>query len=182
MRTPAKTNIGGRPTLCTPERIKRLCECVALGMKWQDAAGAIGVDQLTVRRWRRKGKENPDSIYGVLVKELVRAEALLEEGKLRVLHEAATQPQITRTEATKRDKDTGEMYTEVTVKEGPPQWTPAAWLLERRFPNKYALMTRVETGAPGAFDNLDEEELKDKILSLLRNAEGVFVPDEANGE
>lgn len=169
----------GRPTLCTPELIKQVCNAIALGMKYQDAAHLVGIHPSTIRNWRRQGQKDPDSIYGTLAEQIVKAEANFEAANLDIIRRAATEAQVTRTEATKRDKETGEMYTEVTVKEAPPLWTPAAWLLERRFPNKYALVQRVETGKPGEFEGLDDDGLKDKILELIPDAQGVFVPDEA---
>lgn len=180
-RTPkrrTKLDIPGAPTLCTPENIKKVCTGVMLGMKYEDAANLAGIHPSTIRNWRRRGKQDPESIYGIFCHEIVKAEANFEAHNLEVIRNAATLPQITRTTKTTVDAKTGEEKTETTVKEAPPLWTPAAWLNERRFPNKYALMTRVETGKPGDFDALDDEGLKDKILDLIPDAQGVFVPDE----
>lgn len=45
-----------RPTECTPERIDRICEALALGVSWAAAAAFAGVNEATVHRWRQAGE------------------------------------------------------------------------------------------------------------------------------
>lgn len=57
----------------------------------QEAAGRVGVHPMTLRRWLRRGREEPESVYGRLVRAVEELEASspgpLSEPELVVLLE-----------------------------------------------------------------------------------------------
>ena len=60
VRRPAKTHPQGRPTMCTPEVIERLCaEMEALGFVGAACARA-GVAKSTVEEWVQRGKDGQE--------------------------------------------------------------------------------------------------------------------------
>ena len=146
--------------------IERLAAAVAAGLRWNEAADACGVGRSSLRRWRARGRVEPGTIYARLCDRLVEAEARFEKTHLERIVAAATVPTVTTIVTEKRDKD-GNPYTETRTTTAPPQWLPSAWLLERTRPDRYALLKRVETGPPGAFDHLDDAELNATILRLM---------------
>ena len=123
---------------CTPELIEALFQARADGLGFSEAARAAGIAPRTLREYRQKGQMDPDSIFGTLVKRLEEAGPEFERTNLRTIAEASKK-----------------------------SWQAAAWLLERTRPEKYALIKRVETGPPGAFDNLNDAELSAAILELV---------------
>ena len=55
----AKTKTG-RPTICNPEIVAEICRHVLNGVSMKTAAGSVGIDYSTLKRWRawqREGKE-----------------------------------------------------------------------------------------------------------------------------
>lgn len=123
---------------CTPAMIEKVAFAVSSGMGWAEAARACGIGVRTLRDWRHRGQTDPKSRYGTLVKRLEQAEAEFERTHLETIAAASKK-----------------------------SWQAAAWLLERTRPERYALIKRVETGPPGAFDHLDDKELNATILELV---------------
>lgn len=128
-----------------------------LWLPWVDIATMAGVNRNIVRDWRRAGVRARSK--AALGHELTQSEQRLAdfscaleaaevEGmglRLGIIHNAATGGQtITRT-TTKTDGD-GNVVETVTVTEtARPMWQAAAWQLERRLPDRFALgPTRVE--------------------------------------
>ena len=107
-------------------------------MGWGDAARASGLGARTLAEWRARGRTEPGGIHARLVERLEVAEANFEKTHLETIAAASKR-----------------------------SWQAAAWLLERTRPEKYALIKRVETGPPGAFDHLDDNELNTAILELV---------------
>jgi hypothetical protein len=42
----------------------KICESILEGLTLADAAALAGVSRQTVNEWRRRGEEEPDSLYG----------------------------------------------------------------------------------------------------------------------
>lgn len=146
--------------------IERLAAAVSAGMRWKQAAEACGVPERTLRHWRARGRAEPGTIYGRLNETLVAAEARFEWTHLERIAAAALKPAVTTIVTEKRDKD-GDPVKETRTTTAPPQWTPSAWLLERTRPERYSLTNRIETGPPGSFDHLNDDELSATILRLV---------------
>lgn len=100
-----RNDAGKRPSLgITPEVIERFAGGVRLGMSFELAAHRAGIGECTYYAWRRRGKAEPDSLYG----ELNRAvSAALADGAQRALENIDAA--------------------------GSEDWRASAWILERRY-------------------------------------------------
>lgn len=101
-----------RPEKITYELIAAICEDVAQGFSFDQAALNNGISASTFFRWRQKGLDpNSESIYHEFVAALEIAAEFSESEALQLIRSSA-----------KIDRN----------------WKAAAWFLERRFPKKYA--------------------------------------------
>jgi transposase len=111
----------GRPTKLTPAVHATIVEAVARGSYLETAAALAGLDPATVRRWVKRGADEPESAYGRLADAIRQAQAESEDRDLAALAAAA---------------DGG-------------VWQARAWRLERRFPDRWARRARYEHTGPG---------------------------------
>lgn len=110
----------GRPTDCTPERVKRIEEDIREGLTFKLACERAGIHPSTANDWIRWGTERPDRApYGDFAARVTRARADLFESLVRTVKTAA-----------KKD------------------WRAASWILERRDPDAWSRRTEI-TGADG---------------------------------
>ena len=124
---------GGRPSKLTPEVSDAICECIELGMSYQHSCDCVRVNYGTFCIWRNKAKDvmeskTPPSKYTAEQKKLVKfhediksAEAKGIHKNLRCIRKAAE----------------GDM-------ENRPQWQAGAWLLERRHPDEFAKLEKID--------------------------------------
>lgn len=108
----------------TPETEKLLAEATALGMSKYAAAKLVGIEHTTFYRWMEQGEADiqadRQTEYTHLCTTIKAAEAAFQAYALQVIHDAA-----------------------------PKQWQAAAWLLERRNPEEWALKKdRTEAASP----------------------------------
>ena len=159
----------GQVPVCNDAMIERLCTAVSVGMNFREAAQASGVSFRTFREWRARGRSEAEAgeetPFTKLVAGMEVAEARFEETHLKRIVAAGTKDTVTTVVTEKVVR--GEPVTETRTTITPPLWTPSAWLLERTRPERYALINRIETGAPGAFDSLGDSELTAEILKLV---------------
>ena len=107
----SKANRTGRPIKINETLIEEICDLIAEGHTFAEAARFRRVSQSTFFRWMAMGKqEDADSIYKDLV---MRVREAAEFSELEAL-------QAIRSSAIKKNNCKGAM-----------------WLLERRFPEKY---------------------------------------------
>lgn len=111
----------GRPTKLTPAIHATIVEAVQRGNYLETAAALAGLDAATLRRWVKRGTDEPDSAFGRLADAIRRAQAESEDRDLTALAAAA---------------DGG-------------VWQARAWRLERRFPDRWARRARHEHTGPG---------------------------------
>ena len=110
----------GRPTDCTPERIKRIADDVREGLTFKHACERSGIHPSTANDWIRWGTERPDRApYGEFAAAVTRARTDLFESLVKTVKTAA-----------KKD------------------WRAASWILERRDPDAWSRRTEI-TGAEG---------------------------------
>ena len=109
------------PSKFTPERRKRILELVREGISQSAAARATGINEATVRGWRRKAEAGgPESRpYVAFIRKLDEARAQNESFLLGMVKAAA-----------------------------PKDWRAAAFLLERRFRDDYGRETRAKADLP----------------------------------
>ena len=99
---------------CTQELIDKAAEMKRHGLTNRDICQAVGIAEQTFYRWINKPANR---LHRSLNEALKKAEAEYKGELLESIMETAT-----------RQKN--------------PQWTAAAWLLERKYPDEYAQTTR----------------------------------------
>ena len=101
----------GRPPKLTTKMIEQICDLIIQGKKISRAALLTGISESTIYRWLALGKrEGAEPIYVELVERVREATECSEIELLQRLRIAT---------------------------EKPDHWRATAWLLERRFPEKY---------------------------------------------
>ena len=98
-----------RPTKLNAQRAQQICDYVAQGHTREVAAQACGIVSTTLYRWMKRGERQPDGPYGEFCRALKRADLEAELACLRQIKEAAQHG----------------------------DWRAAAWMLERRYPEKW---------------------------------------------
>ncbi len=106
----------GRPTRLTKAVREKIIKGIRLGLTYDRAAQLAGIHKSTFYMWKRKGLQKKAPLYIKFIDELKKAEV---EG------EAAAISHIVK-----------------AAQEG--TWTAAAWLLERRFPDRWARIQKLE--------------------------------------
>lgn len=102
----------GRPPKLTHEMIEKIADLIVIGKPIAVAANLAGISESTIYRWLAMGKKKgAKKIYKDLVERVYEACEFSEFEALQVLRQATL--------------------------EG-ANWRAAAWILERRHPEKYA--------------------------------------------
>ncbi len=144
-----------RPRLLTPAVQKTICKAIEVGAKLEIAARAAGIGARTLDEWLKHGRDelqaDPDASgpCAAFVSEVMIASAKFEQELIGIIR-----------------------------KEAPKTWQAAAWLLERKFPERYAKVDRLrvtedETNKkPVAYESLQERQQKliEKIAALAEKA------------
>ena len=115
----------GRPSKLSPERIQAICKAVGVGCSLAGAAAAAEVDYSTIAKWSVQGekdvRDGKDTLFSAFFAGIARARDAAEVRLLSVI-----------------------------VAQAPQDWRAAAWILERRMPEKYGAKGHVEiTGRGG---------------------------------
>ena len=118
----------GRPSDLTPTLRDKFCALVEEGHWLRTAAAACNIDESTVYSWIRRGKAG-ENPYAEFYDQLEQANAKVEQEALGKVRAA-----------------------------GKKQWKAAAWILERRFPERYGQTVRIEAKV--------RSELRDAMLKL----------------
>ncbi len=120
----------GKPSKLTPELSKELCKYLTLGMSPPKAAEMCGVHRNTMRYWLRRGEKewlDKSSHYAAFLRDVNTATAACMRRGLLLVNQAAAD-----------------------------DWKPAAWLLERRFPNEFAPKQMIEVRAQETVESILE--------------------------
>ena len=127
---------GGRPTDCTPETTRAIAQAISLGSTYKDAALSADVTYTSFRNWMVRGQA-----------EFKRMKA----AGFRSKPHKREQPYFEFFTAIKKAKSKGKAKLVKTIfQHAAMSWQAAAWLLERRYPDQFALRTRSElTGKDG---------------------------------
>lgn len=110
----------GRPTKLTPEVQTTIVNALAAGTYLETAAAAAGINQDTLHRWLRNG---------------ARADGGLQKGFSEAVKKALASAEV-RNLAT------------ITLASA-SQWQAAAWILERRYPQRWGRVERHEQTGEG---------------------------------
>jgi transposase len=102
----------GRPPKLTHEMIEKIADLIVIGKPISVAANLAGISESTIYRWLAMGKKKgANKIYRDLVERVYEACEFSEFEALQVLRQATLEGS---------------------------NWRAAAWILERRHPEKYA--------------------------------------------
>lgn len=173
----------GRPTKLTRPLITKICDGVRNGLTNKDAATVSGVSEPTFYRWiERADGADEDPIYREFSKQLKEALSDFQDVHLANIRAAALKTKLKKRKHVKRermperytvDPETGErtlvpglmavVMEEIWEDEELPTWQASAWLLERKFPDLYGKMRRIEhegsIGVKPDLSGLTDEEL-----------------------
>jgi len=100
----------------TPAIVKAVLGNIAAGNYISTACTAAGITQKTFHNWLERGRSAPDTIYSEFLLLAEKARAAAEAANVRIIKRAA---------------DTN--------------WTAAAWLLERQYPERWGRHDRVSS-------------------------------------
>jgi hypothetical protein len=126
----------GRPSKLTPKIEEIIFECIALGLTYEKVAFAAGVSRHTLINWRKRGQKAKSGIYFNFFNKLKAAEAAGERINLQKIRDAAVGGQEVK-QSKKFYRGNKIVKRITTTKKTPPDWRAAAWILERRYPEKY---------------------------------------------
>lgn len=126
----------GRPSKLTPDCKKRLLQALAAGNYYEPACAYAGIDYSTFRRWMLRGEKESKGEFCEFCEVVQRAIAQSEIASVAKIKKA--------------EED---------------DWRAAAWLLERRFSDRWASTQKVK---------IEVEKELEKTLAAL---EGKMPPD-----
>lgn len=150
---------GGRPDKLTPDVHERIVALTRAGNFMETAAAAAGIDRETLRQWLKKGArvlEDSDD-----PKEL----------KFKAFADAVTEA-AGASEAT--------LLTLISNSARGGTWQAAAWILERKFPDRYGRRQKIDARVSGQVSVGLAAEFEHRSIEDLKyySAHGHF-PEEA---
>jgi len=124
----------GRPTLLDDTIAHRICAALAAGNTRSTAARAAGIGWSTLKTWLARGRHGEEP-FAAFLAQVKKAEA------------------------------DGEAELVATIRAGATRtWQCAAWLLERRFPRRWA---RRDLPEPKSVEKLSDEELRQELTRAV---------------
>ena len=136
-----------QPRLLTPKVQEVICEAIEAAAALEIAAQAAGIGARTLDEWLQHGRKeleaDPDAEgpCADFVRAVSVASAKFEGDCLAMIQDAA-----------------------------PKNWTAAAWLLERKFPERYAKVDRVRVSGDETNDKpvqISDEDRQNRLLDKL---------------
>ena len=110
----------GRPPKLTAEMIEQYCDLLIQGQTISRAAVLTGISESTIYRWLALGKrDGAEPIYIELVERVTEATECSEFELIQRIRKAGDKPE---------------------------NWRATAWMLERRFPEKYGKKSSDQSG------------------------------------
>ena len=133
---PKRVHRGGRPTKLTLERQQKICDALRGGNFLHTAASYAGINNDTLHTWLRRGEREASGIYRGFYDAVQAAQADCEVAAVAGIKKAGFGG----------------------------EWTALAWLLERKFPDRWAMVHRFKFITEKEIDGL-LEALADKLKS-----------------
>lgn len=128
----SKPRVNGRPTKLDSATQQKFIDAVREGLPFSTACALAGIADTTFANWRHRAESEPDSLYFGFMQAVKEAEAEAEAANVKRIRSAA---------------DNG-------------QWQAAAWILERRHPDKWARTERSEQQHSGQVEIVVRREQK----------------------
>ena len=141
-KPPAKPR--GRPTKLSAPVAARIVKALSLGMSYKDAAMAGGVHEETLAAWRKRGIEEPRSIYAHFLGQIDKAAALTGIAYLEAVRRSIMESPVRVREHIKQDENGKVIMKEIHRETLPPDIKGAMWWLERRFPEQFGRRDQIE--------------------------------------
>lgn len=142
----------GRPTSLTPQVAEKILTAIRKGNYKSTACAAAGIPRSSLHNWEQRA-ETGEEPYSSFIDEMRQAEAEAE---------MALQEEIRNAKPA------------ITGVCGPDPWTSRAWIMERRWPNKWS--GRVKVTVNEEIDSLTKKlardpELHRRVLHVLSDEE-----------
>ncbi len=188
--------MAGRRTKLTPEKIEGITRAVQAGHYFVTACKLNGISESVGYEWLARGQGThprpKTALYARFAEAVEKATAEAESRALVTIQKAALggAPVVRskRTKTTTRTLKDGTVET-VTNSEDieeltPPNWTAAAWYLERKFPDRWAKKQKLEHSGPGGgpiqtqTTAVDLSKLSKEELEALERMALSAVPDD----
>ena len=133
----------GQPTKLTPARHKAIVELVKGGLHPSAAVAHIGLDKKCWYNWRDKGMKAKSGKFFQFFYDVEKAKADAEKHLLDSVLRSGTGYTLKKKKIIKKPDGS----QEVTVEEQDRRdWQAAAWILERRWPERYTRLERHHHG------------------------------------
>lgn len=151
----------GRKLSLTPEVYVTIIEAIEAGNYRHVACKMAGIHRDTLNGWEQRAKQG-EAPFDEFVTDLEKAEASCEARLLSEIRSA--QPAVTGVS-------------------GPDQWTARAWVLERRFPKRWAARVRQNVAEEiGALVEKLQQRLPAATFAEVLDATREDTPDESAGD
>lgn len=164
-----------RRSKLTPKKAEELRGYIASGLPDNAACERAGIGTTTFYGWLQKAEQPRAKKELRDFRDIIKnARAEFEAVHLEAIGRAGLEPIKTVQRHGHRDS-TGKLETQwVTETSSPPQWQASAWLLERRFPERYGLhiKARIEEQVQAATEDKLEAESAQVIDALVREFGG----------
>lgn len=126
-------------TKCSKAVIHKVCEFIRMGSHVETACAAAGIGKNTYFLWLRQSVVRPRSVYRTFANAIVQANAEFEANaavNISLAAKGETRALLLKDENGKQmyDKDGLPLY----IKPQPRDWQADAWLLERKFKQRWA--------------------------------------------
>jgi len=155
----------------------QIVERVRTGLDLTDAAASANLTKQTIWNWRRRGALNralaaqgkpyataDGPAYVQFVDALERAEAEAELVRLAIIQRAAEGGFKTTRETVRYDAAGDVLERTVVTEIALPQWTAAAWYLERRHARKYGRKSQLAAEALSGLLHAHDDGADDEVL------------------
>ena len=159
--------MAGRKTKLTPKRQEKILKCVRAGMTYKAAAESAGIALETLCRWIARGEKAESGLFHEFYESVQEALAdfewvHLENIERSALKESKITRQTVRYEVGEilngQLKDGKVKYATTVTESRPRNWKRSAWLLARRFPDRWG---------PRARGEAHEGEARDRQPTLI---------------
>lgn len=141
----ANPNAMGRTSKLTKEVQQRITQAIRVGMTYERACAVAGICFQTYRNWQLRGEREKSGMYFDFLEAVKKAEAEAELMHLSAILKASKGGDEIR--EVRRTIVDGQVVNEVvSLRPTQAQWQASAWLLERRYPERYRRRDDAQTG------------------------------------
>ena len=173
-------DIIGKPTKLTPEVQERMVQLLKAGNRLELCADECGIDYTTHRNWIKRGEaellrlgsprtkeKESEVIFVEYFNAIKKATALAEISNVAVIQKSARGGTEVETQTIESYTPDGKLKSRKVIRKmQPPDWTAAAWWLERRMPHVYGRQDRLKV----------EMEVQAQLEQLFGELRGVLSP------